>query len=390
MVITAIAGVSCAIAFGYIFARMISKPVERVTDQMVKLAEGDLTVELSSNGGRGEIGVLMDSFARMTRSFQGTAAAMERIAARDLTVEVELLSEKDVMGKSLDRMTENLKDQVRQIVSGADALASSSGEILATTTQLASGSAEIATSVSETTTTVEQVRQTAKLSNEKAKDISESAQKTMQVSQAGERATEDTIQEVSRIKEQMDSIADSVVKLSEQSQAIGEIIGTVDDLTEQSNLLSVNAAIEAAKAAEHGKGFAVVAEEIKNLSEQSKRATGQVRSILSDVQKATGTAVMVAEQGSKAAELGVKQSNDTGESIRQLTTSVAGAAQSAMQIAASSQQQLAGMDQIASAIENVNAASTQTAAGMKQLEASARDLNELGQNMKQLVEQYRL
>ena len=115
-----------------------------------------------------------------------------------------------------------------------------------------------------------------------------------------------------------------------------------------------------------------------------------MRSILSEVQKATGTAVMVAEQGSKAAEAGVKQSNDTGESIRQLTTSVAGAAQSAMQIAASSQQQLAGMDQIASAMESINETSTQTATGMKQLQSSARDLNELGQKMKKLVEQYRL
>jgi methyl-accepting chemotaxis protein len=181
-----------------------------------------------------------------------------------------------------------------------------------------------------------------------------------------------------------------VVRLSEQGQAIGEIIATVNDLAEQSNLLSVNAAIEAAKAGEQGKGFAVVAQEVKSLAEQSKQATAQVRTILGDIQKATTAAVLATEQGSKAVEAGVAQSAEAGESIRQLADSVIDAAQAATQISASSQQQLVGTDQVALAMENIRQASAQNVAGTRQTEIAARNLHELGLRLKQLVVQYKL
>ncbi|MDO8706310.1 MAG: methyl-accepting chemotaxis protein, partial [Sulfuricaulis sp.] len=179
--------------------------------------------------------------------------------------------------------------------------------------------------------------------------------------------------------------AESIVRLSEQSQAIGEIIATVNDLAEQSNLLAVNAAIEANKAGEQGKGFAVVAQEVKSLAEQSKQATAQVRTILGDIQKATSTAVLATEQGNKAVEAGVKQTTETGESIRLLADSIAEAAQAATQIAASSQQQMVGMDQVALAMENIKQASVQNVAGTKQAEAAAQNLHELGQKLNDLI-----
>jgi len=191
---------------------------------------------------------------------------------------------------------------------------------------------------------------------------------------------------ISRIREQMELISESIVKLSEQSQAIGEIIAIVNDLTDQSNLLAVNAAIEAAKPGERGKGFGVVAQEIRSLAEQSKQATAQVRNILSEIQKATSAVVMATEQGSKAVESGVKQSAEVDESIRALADTIAEAAQAATQIAASSQQQLVGTDQVALAMESIKQASTQNVAGTKQAETAAHNLHELGQKLKQLVE----
>ncbi len=265
-------------------------------------------------------------------------------------------------------------------------LSSSSADILATTTQVAAGSAETATAVSETTATVEEVRQTVQLTNQKAKLVSDSAQQVAKVSQTGRQAVEELIAGMERIREQTASAAESIVRLSEQSQVIGEIILTVNDLAEQSNLLAVNAAIEAAKAGEQGKGFAVVAQEIKSLAEQSKQATAQVRAILGDIQKATGAAVMATDLSGKAVAAGAQQSDAAGEAIRMLAESIVEAAQAALQIAASSQQQLVGMDQVALAMENIKQASTQNMAGTRQAEAAAQNLHELGIKLKQLVE----
>jgi methyl-accepting chemotaxis protein len=283
------------------------------------------------------------------------------------------------IGSYLSRtITRQLRESIAQI-------ASSSSEILATTTQVASGAAETAAAVSETTATVEEVKQTAQLASQKARLVSDSAQKASQVSQSGRKSVEETIQGMNRIQEQMESVAESIVRLSEQSQAIGEIIATVNDLAEQSNLLAVNAAIEAARAGEQGKGFAVVAQEVKSLAEQSRQATGQVRTILGDIQKATSAAVLATEQGNKAVEAGVRQTGETGEAIRLLAESIHEAAQAATQIAASSQQQMVGMDQVALAMENIRQASMQNVSGAKQAEVAAQGLHELGQKLGDLI-----
>ncbi|MFA7300262.1 MAG: methyl-accepting chemotaxis protein, partial [Sideroxydans sp.] len=133
------------------------------------------------------------------------------------------------------------------------------------------------------------------------------------------------------------------------------------------------------------KGFAVVAQEVKSLAEQSKQATAQVRTILGDIQKATGTAVLATEQGNKAVQAGVKQTGETGEAIRLLADSVAEAAQAATQIAASSQQQMVGMDQVAQAMENIKQASVQNVSGTKQAEVAAQSLHELGQKLSDMI-----
>ena len=324
----------------------------------------------------------------MSGPLRGVSEIAGRVARGDLTVNVGTGERKDEVGalaEAFRQMVENLRQLTQEMQDGINVLAASSTEILAATTQVASGAAETATAISQTTTTVEEVRQAAQLSTQKAKNVSDTSQKAAQIGQSGKQAVQDTVSGMSRIQQQMEAIAQSVITLSERGQAIGEINTAVNDLADQSNLLSVNASIEAAKAGEQGRGFSVVAQEIKNLSEQSKQATAQVRGILSDVQRATSAAVMATEQGSKAVEAGVKLAAEAGEAIRLLVDSATEAAQAAIQIVASSQQQMAGMDQVTPAMENIRQASSQNAAGTKQAEAAAQSLHELGLKLKQVA-----
>ena len=269
---------------------------------------------------------------------------------------------------------------------GVNALGSTAAEITTTISQLASNASETAAAVSQATTTVDEVRQTAQVSADKAKAVADSAEGSSRAADSGRQATEQTIQGLDLIRDQMASISESVTRLSEQSQAVGDIVSTVTDLAEQSNLLAVNASIEAAKAGDQGKGFAVVAQEIRNLAEQSKESTKQVRAILTDVQRATGNAVQAAEQGGQSVADGGRQAAETGQAIGTLTATVKEANQAAVQIAASSQQQLTGMEQVGRAMENIKQATTQNAEGARQLATVAHGLQELGARLKSLVD----
>ena len=372
----------------WFLTKAIANPLTELSRIAARIATGDLDVDLRDTDRTDEVGVLKQNFARMGKWLGGMADVARRIAAGDLRVKVTPQSETDVLGNAFATMVQNLRRTTAELSEGVNVLASSASEISASTSQVAATAAQTATAINETTTTVEEVKQTAQIASEKARHVSDSAQRANTIAASGRKSAEASIDAMTRIQTQMQSIAESIMRLTEQSQAIGEIIAVVSDLAEQSNLLAVNAAIEAAKAGEHGRGFGVVAQEIKTLAEQSKQATAQIRTILNDIQKATSAAVMTTEQGSKAVEAGSHQTTEAGESIRQLADSINEAAHSATQIAASSQQQLAGMDQVAIAMDSIRQASEQNVTGTKQTESAARNLQNLGVRLKQLLEQY--
>ena len=334
--------------------------------------------------------VITRNIALPLRAISTTA---ERIASGDLSIMTPMSDRDDEVGilsRAFSRMAQTLRGQVGELVEGINVLGASASEISASTSQLAGNASESATSVSETTTTIEEVRQTAQIATQKAKLVSENARQASAASQAGLKSAKDVEAAMSRISQQMDAIATNMGKLSEQSHAIGQIIASVEDLAAQSNLLAVNAAIEAAKAGEHGKGFGVVAQEVKSLAEQSRQATSQVRALLGDIQKATTAAVMSTEQGGKAVEAGIRQTTVAAESINALAANVTDAANWAMQIAASSQQQLVGVDQVVTAMENIKQGTGQNVSSARQLESAARNLSELGQSLRQLVSHYKI
>ncbi|MFH0758231.1 MAG: methyl-accepting chemotaxis protein [Bacteroidota bacterium] len=333
----------------------------------------------------------------LSLSISRPITALSRIARQvgegDLSIPVDPTNRSDEIGlltTAFSDMLANLKDQSGNIQEGVNVLASAVNEISATTSQLTASASETVTAIGETTTTIEEVRQTSQLASEKSKDIATASENTVQVALDGLRSVEDTIAVMDKIQKQMESIAGSIVVLSEQSQSIGEIMNSISDMAAQSNLLAVNASIEAAKAGEEGKGFSVVASEVKSLADQSKEATRRVREILTDIQKATSTAVMATEEGSRAVENGLKQSKDAGTAIQALTRVVEQAAQATSQIGVSVQEQFIGIDQINEAIRNISTASSQNLESTKQLETASSRLNELGTSLLAMTEKYKL
>lgn len=317
----------------------------------------------------------------------------EQIGRGEIPREVSGSLRQDEVGRlaqAFGLMSQYLRELVQEMNEGISVLASSSEEILAATSQVASSTQETATAISEIATTVAEVKQTAVLAGSKSQGVSESAERTRQIAQDGRQAVEEALSGMQQIREQMQAVAESIMRLGEQSQAIGEIVASVGDLAEQSNLLGVNASIEAVKAGETGKGFSVVAQEVKALADQSKQATAQVRGILGEIQKAMTKAVLLAEQGSKTVEVGYQRAQASGEAIRSLSSNIEESSEMALQIAVTSQQQMVGMDQVASAMESIRQASQDNVGGTRQVDLAARNLHQLGLKLKGLAGRFKL
>lgn len=278
-----------------------------------------------------------------------------------------------------------VKEEEQQMRHGVAVLTSAIAQITASLAQFASSAAETATSVQETAVTMAEVKQMATVTGQKAKELSANAQQTAWVSQTGEQTVQEVVGDMTRLREQMTIIAHSVTRLQEQSEVIQEMISLINDVAEQSNLLSINAAIEAAKAGDYGKGFSVVAKEIQGLAGRSKQAAAQVRKTLSDIHKATMEATHVTEQGVVAATGGVQRSAEAGDAIHILAQNITESTATVTQITDGSNQQLRGIEQVTIALENIRNVSLQNVDGIRQIEHAAQDLQQLGQTLTQLL-----
>lgn len=346
----------------------------------------------------GGVAWIARSIAVRARALSITA---ERIAGGELALEAPVSGSDELamLGDSFNAMTANLRKlietekeariRIEKLLSAvaetSQSLASGTAEIMAGTTQQASGAQEQAAAVSETVTTVDEVTQTAEQAAQRARAVADASNRSLEIGKAGRKAVEESASSMGVVKEQVESIAESILALAQQAQAIGEIIATVNDIAEQTNLLALNAGIEASRAGEHGKGFQVVAAEVKALADQAKKATRQVRQILGDIQKATNGAVMTTEEGQKSVNTTLKLVAQAGDTIKSLTDTIAESAQAAAQISASAGQQAAGMAQIHLAMKNINQATHQNLASRKQQERVAQDLNGLGAKLRDLL-----
>lgn len=328
----------------------------------------------------------------ITRPIAEFARFVTQIGAGDLTRQIRLSGGDEVsaLGHDLNRMVEGLREVAGQTRSVADNLNSATVQIRASTQQQAASVEEQLASIQETSATLDEITQSGAQMSRRAQDIAAGSEETLQASGNGLRAVERTTEVMDAIREQAESVAENIVTLSEKTQAVGDIIATVNDISERSHILALNAAIEAAAAGEHGRSFAVVASEMKNLADQAKGATLQVRAILGEIQRGISTSVMLTEEAVKRVASGKEQTDASQHAINDLTDTIQESSETFQQIVAAINQQHIGLEQVMIALRNIRQASTQTADGTRQLDGAAANLNALATQLSHSVNRYRL
>ncbi|GJD74953.1 methyl-accepting chemotaxis protein [Methylobacterium goesingense] len=327
----------------------------------------------------------------VVRPLEAVMAFAERVGEGDLSGTLDARGKDEIgrLGRTLNRMVAGLADLARTNRAATADLNAAAAEIRASAQEQAASVEEQFAAVQETAATVDEITHSGAQIGKRAGEVIATAQSTAQTSRAGLRAVADTARAMDSIREQAEAVAGNIVALSEKTQAIGDIITTVNDISERTHLLALNAAIEAAAAGESGRSFAVVASEMKLLADQAKAATGQVRTILGEIQRGINTSVMLTEEAVKRAATGKARSDTTQRTIEEITARVEESVQTFQQIVASTNQQQLGIEQVMGALQNIRQASQQTAAGTREVEAASANLTELAQALMTLAERYR-
>ncbi len=386
---------------GVVFGMAVAAGIPALVLESMSVAAGNTSpvmlvlATLTSFLGGGALGiaVYLFSFRVIEQTLENYVTQIERAAAGDFRARLDL-PEASVrnegrllvrLGRSVNRLLDRVSGIMGEIQFAQQQLESDTKAILeATQNQILSANEQDAV-VTETTATVNEVRATVTETAERASGVAETAQTSVDISKRGNEAVAATISGMDVIRRRVEDIADNILVLSEHTQQIGEIIATVNNLADQSRMLALNASVEAARAGEEGKGFAVVAMEVRNLADQNRDATVQVREILGEIQRATNNAVMVTEEGSKGVDEGQTLVNRAGESIRELAKAIEEAAFAAMQIAASTRQQTIGVDQLTGAMRTIKHATAEAINSTTQVEASAKRLQEAARRVNEAL-----
>ncbi len=305
-------------------------------------------------------------------------------------LKVESADELGILQNAFNDMLSSLREIALQSRSVCENLTLAAAQILTSTQEQAAGTKQQAAAVQEITTTVEQINLSSKQVAERSRQVAGTADAVAQSGNAGLQAVHDASVGMEAIREQAENVAENIIALSERTQAVGEIIATVNDIAEQSNLVALNAAIEAADARESGRRFSVVANEIKNLADQAKEATQQVRGILEQTQKGINTSVMLTEEALKRVETGRERTNVSEQVIRQMANNIQESVHAFQQIVGATNQQQIGLEQVTQALHEIRQASQQTAATTSQLEKASMELNKLGDQLAKTLEKYKL
>ena len=277
-----------------------------------------------------------------------------------------------------------LEKNIQQVELGSE-LSTAASQLLSASHQQASGATEQASAVSEVSTTIEELGSTARQIAIAAEQVAEASRQTLENLSEGQDAVDNSIQAMERIRGRMQDVSTRVLNLGERSQQIGEIIDLINDLSDETHLLALNAAIEAAGAGEHGRRFAVVAAEVKSLANRALAAAKEVKGVIAEIQQATNSAVLAAEEGGKEVAHGVELAHSAGEVMNAIVMVAERTAQSSSEISLATAQQQSASEQVVETMREVADVARQTASGSRQMADSAQMLTAIAERLHGIV-----
>jgi methyl-accepting chemotaxis protein len=328
----------------------------------------------------------------LSESIDRILIEMNHFAEGDLTVGLEVKKD-DEIGKlfaGFNRAVKNINNLIQKVNESVEATASASIEISSNIEQSANGLQHQSAQTSETAVSIEEMTKTILETTRNASAAAENARKAGNIASVGGKAVDDTVKGMERIAVVVLRASETIKQLGHSSDQIGEIIQVIDDIADQTNLLALNAAIEAARAGEQGRGFAVVADEVRKLAERTTKATKEIAQMIKQIQHDTGEAVEKIDEGTDEVNSGKLLANKAGESLKEIMTATVKVVDDVAQVATASEEQSVTAEQISRNIESISNVTNESSMGMQQVAKATEDLSRLTSNLQDLVSKFRV
>jgi methyl-accepting chemotaxis protein len=317
---------------------------------------------------------------------------MEKFAAGNLTISIEVNSDDEIgrLYTGFNKTVSNLNQMFRKLRESVETTSLSANEITATSQELAAGSQEVSMQTSEVSSSVEEMTKTIFENSKNASVAADASKGANKLAIEGKNKVEDNIKGMKKINDAAESTAAIITSLAGKTDQIGEIAQVIDEIADQTNLLALNAAIEAARAGEQGRGFAVVADEVRKLAERTTKATKEIAETIKSIQKEAKEADLSMAQAKVAVKNGEQLTEGVGVVLSKIFDSTNSVAEEINQLAAASEEQSATAEQISKNLETINAVINQNSNGIQQIAGSSDQLRVITEQLNSLISAFKI